>query len=100
MALKNYYGIIILVQNEGPHFERMRVVDLPHGRRGKHFALVRKILEDLAHTPSGSAVSVPLENIEDIGVANLRSAVHRAARARGLKIETQADENYFYVWKS
>lgn len=100
MTLKNPYGIIIVVKKEGSHFGHMRVMDLPQGRRGKHFALVRKIMEDLAHTPSGSAVSVPLENIEDICVANLRSAVHRAAGAKGLKIETQSDENYFYVWKS
>jgi hypothetical protein len=97
--LKIVYGIIVLVKKEGTHFERVRVMDLPNSRRGKHFALRGKIMEDLANTPSGTAVMVPLENIGGVGLANLRSAVNRAARARGLKIETQSDEKYLYVWK-
>jgi len=33
-----------------------------------------------------------------VELANLRSAVHRAASADNLEIETQADEKNFYVW--
>lgn len=92
--------MIILVIKDGPHFGRVRVKDLPNSRRGKHFDLLRKVMEDLGNTPAGAAVSIPLEDIGGIGLANLRSAVNRTARTQGLKIETQSDEKYFYVWKS
>ena len=48
---------------------------------------------------SGSALQIPLADVGGIGLANLRSAVHRAATSRGLQIETLADEKNFYVWK-
>ena len=92
--------MVVLVKKDGFHFGRVRVKDLPNGRRGKHFDLLSKILEDLTNVPSGSAVKVPLEDTGGIGLANLRSAVNRATRANGLKVETQSDEKYFYVWKS
>jgi hypothetical protein len=82
------------------HYGRVRIKDLPNTRRGKHFDLLNRILEDLDILPSGSAVSVPLKDTGDIGLANLRAAVNRATRAKGLKIETQSDSEYFYVWKS
>jgi len=34
-----------------------------------------------------------------IGLANLRSAVHRASTSHELEIETLADEKNFYVWR-
>ena len=83
-----------------PHYGRVRIKDLPNTRRGKHFDLLNKILGDLSILPSGSAITVPLKDIGDIGLANLRSAVNRATRATGLKVETQSDQEYFYVWKA
>jgi hypothetical protein len=47
---------------------------------------------------AGSAMKIPLSDVSGFGLANLRSAVHRAANARGLKIETLADEKTFYLW--
>jgi hypothetical protein len=47
----------------------------------------------------GSALEIPLANVGGIGLANLRSAVHRAATSAGLAIETVASEKNFYVWK-
>lgn len=92
--------MICSMKKDGPHFGRVRVKDLPNSRRGKHFDLLRKIMEDLTNAPSGSAVRVPLAETGGTGLANLRSAVNRATRAKGLKVETQSDEKYFYVWKS
>lgn len=83
-----------------PHYGRVRIKDLPNTRRGKHFDLLNKILEDLNILPSGSAVSIPLKETGDIGLANLRSAVNRTTRAKGLKVETQSDQEFFYVWKA
>ena len=48
--------------------------------------------------PMGSALEIPLEGV-DIGLANVRSAVHRGATGKGLEIETLADEKNFYVFK-
>ena len=92
--------MMVSVKKDSAHFGSVRVKDLPRGRRGKHFDLLGKILDDLSHAPSGSAVKVPLEDTGGVGLANLRSAVNRTTRAKGLKIETQSDEKYFYVWKS
>ena len=88
------------MRKDGPHFGRVRVKDLPNNRRGKHYDLLRKIMEDLTNVPSGSAVKVPLEETGGTSLANLRSAVNRTTRANGLKVETQSDDKYFYVWKS
>ncbi len=98
--LKISYGMIEAMGKDGLHFSRVRVKDLPNNRRGKHFDLLNKILEDLTNAPSGSAVRVPLEETGGAGLANLRSAVTRATRSRGMKVETQSDEKYFYVWKA
>jgi hypothetical protein len=57
-------------------------------------------MEDLENVPSGLAVSIPLKDTGGIGLANLRAAVNRATRAKGLKVETQSDEKFFYVWKA
>jgi hypothetical protein len=59
---------------------------------------VEGILQELDTTPVGSALEIPLEGV-DIGLANVRSAVHRGAAARGLEIETLADQKNFYVFK-
>ena len=80
-------------------YNRVEVSNLNQGRRGKHFDLVRGILTELKVLPSGSALEIPLASVGGIGLANLRSAVHRAATAENIAIETLANEENFYVWK-
>ena len=80
-------------------YRRVEVSGLRKGRRGKHHALMQDILRELDVLSAGSAMEIPLSDA-GIGLTNLRSAVHRAANARGLKIGTLADEKNFYVWKS
>jgi hypothetical protein len=91
--------ILWFMAKDRPHYGRVRIKDLPNTRRGKHFDLLNKIMEDLSTVPSGEAVSVPLKDTGGIGLANLRAAVNRATRAKGLKVETQSDEKHFYVWR-
>lgn len=82
---------------------KYRVVDsslLDRGRRGKHFELIKRVVEELRAVKDGAALEIPLDAVEGIGLANLRSAVHRGAGAAGLEIETLADEKNFYVWKT
>ena len=82
---------------------RYRLVDsslLARGRRGKHFTLLQEITRELKAAEVNWALEIPLDEIGSIGLANLRSAVHRAASAEGLAIQTLADEKNFYVWKT
>jgi hypothetical protein len=80
-------------------YRRVEIADLDRKRRGKHHDLVQEIVNELKTAPSGSALEIPLADVGGIGLANLRSAVHRAATGEDLAIETLADERNFYVWK-
>jgi len=81
-------------------YKSVAVSSLHQGRRGKHHDLVQGIVRQLNLLQSGSALEIPLATVGGIGLANLRSAVHRAAAAEGLAIETRANEDNFYVWKA
>jgi hypothetical protein len=80
-------------------YRRVDLSSLRKGRRGKHYDLVEGILAELKAVQSESALEIPLAEINGIGLANLRSAVHRASTSAGMSIETLADERNFYVWK-
>ena len=79
-------------------YRQVKVDALKRGRRGKHHDLVVGIFRELEILPPGSAMEIPLESV-DTGLANLRSAVHRASLSKGLEIGTLADEKNIYVWK-
>jgi hypothetical protein len=79
-------------------YRQVEISGLKTGRHGKHHHLVRGIVQELATLRPGSALEIPLADVGGIGLANLRSAVHRAAASSGLNIETVADEGKFYVW--
>jgi hypothetical protein len=80
-------------------YRRVEVSSLDTSRRGKHHDLTQGILQELETLALGAAMEIPLADVGGIGLANLRSAVHRAATSRGLEIETLADDKNFYVWK-
>src|SRR5262252_9183200 len=80
-------------------YKRVDISSLYQGRRGKHHDLVQGIVRELKLLPTGSALEIPLANVGGIGLANLRSAVHRAATSESLAIETVANEQNFYVWR-
>ena len=79
-------------------YRQVELSTLRKGRRGKHHNLVERILEELQEMPVGLALEIPLAEVA-IGLANLRSAVHRGAASKALEIETLADEKNFYVFK-
>ncbi len=81
-------------------YERVFLADIRRSRRGKHHDLVGGIFQDLESLPVGSAIKIPLTEVDGITLANLRSAVHRASASRGLGIETLSDEENFYIWKA
>ena len=80
-------------------YRRVEVSTLNRGRRGKHHEIVQGILKELEMAEPESALEIPLADVGGIGLANLRSAVHRGASASGITIETLADDKNFYVWR-
>ena len=79
-------------------YRQVEILAIKKARRGKHHDLVQGILRELDMVPPGSAIQIPLAAIGGIGLANLRSAVHRASASRQVPIETASDENNLYVW--
>jgi hypothetical protein len=56
-------------------------------------------VEDLETLPAGSAIKVPMDGTDGVTLANLRSALHRAAASLKLKLETSSNDGNFYIWK-
>jgi hypothetical protein len=81
-------------------YRRVDVANLKRGRHGKHHDLVQGIVQELMTLQPGSALEIPLADVGGVGLANLRSAVHRAASSSDLNIETVADDGKFYVWRA
>lgn len=79
-------------------YRQVALSTLSKGRRGKHHDLVAGIMRELKMVPAGSALEIPLAEV-GVGLANVRSAVHRGATAEGLQIETLADKRSLYVFK-
>jgi len=82
-----------------PKYERVPIAGVRGHRRGKHHDLIAGILNELTTLPAGSAMKVPLEGTDGVTLANLRSALHRAAMDLELGIETSSDDGHFYIWK-
>ncbi len=83
-----------------PKYDRVILADIRRTRRGKHHDLLGGIFQDLESLPEGSAIKIPLTDVDGTTLANLRSAVHRASTSKGLGIETLSDEENFYIWKA
>ena len=81
------------------NYDRVALDSVRRNRRGKHHDLIQGIFQDLETLPVGSAIKLPLSEVDGITLANLRSAVHRASVARSLKVETLSDEENFYIWR-
>jgi hypothetical protein len=79
-------------------YRSVRISSLGNRRRGKHHELMDGILSELKILESGSALEIPLSAVGGVELADLRSAVHRAAAAINVAIQTQSDEKNFYVW--
>jgi hypothetical protein len=80
-------------------FESVLQVDVPTGRNGKHREIVSQLLSDIAQLEAGNALKIPLSELPDTK-ENIRSALNRATRERGLNIATSSDDDYLYVWKA
>jgi len=81
------------------NYETVSVDDLRKTRRGKHHDFVTGVMADLEVLRDGSAIKIPLKDVNGESVVNLRAAVNRATAAKGVKISTASDEDYFYIWR-
>jgi hypothetical protein len=79
-------------------FESVRQLDVPKGRDGKHKVIVTQLLSDISQLDTGTALKVPLSALPD-SKENIRSALNRATRFKGLHVATSSDAEFLYVWK-
>jgi hypothetical protein len=79
-------------------FESMSQSDVPKGRDGKHKAIIQQLLSDISQLQDGQALKIPLAALSD-SKANVRSALSRATRQKGIDVSTSSDDHFLYVWK-
>ena len=84
--------------NRKPTCETMHQVDVPQSRNGKHRKIVTAILSDVEALTAGEAAKVPFEALDDTK-ENVRAALSRESKKRGLAIATAADAEFLYVWR-
>ena len=81
------------------HFKTIVQSDVPQGRKGKHKQIVTTILKDLDGLKADSAIKVPLAELAD-SKEKVRSALNRATRKAGRRVETASDASFLYVWNA
>ena len=79
-------------------FESILQLDVPKGRDGKHKKIVSQLLNDIGNLEPGTALKVPLQALPDTK-ENIRAALNRATRQKGLEVATSSDSDFLYVWK-
>jgi SpoVK/Ycf46/Vps4 family AAA+-type ATPase len=79
-------------------FESVLQMDVPKGRDGKHKKIVTQLLTEIDQLVPGSALKVPLSALPD-SKENIRAALNRATRQRGIEVATSSDEDHLYIWK-
>ena len=84
-------------QNINMKFESVLQMDVPKGRDGKHKKIVTQLLAEIEQLAPGSALKVPLSALPD-SKENIRAALNRATRQRGLEVATSSDETHLYIW--
>ena len=71
---------------------------VPKGREGKHKRIVTRLLADIANLKPNTALKVPLDALPD-SKENIRSALSRATKQRGIEVATSSDNDYLYIWR-
>jgi hypothetical protein len=93
----------LMASNTNPNsgstkFESILQLDVPRGRDGKHKKIVTQLLSDIEQVAEGSALKVPLSALPDTK-ENIRAALNRATRQRGINVATSSDEDHLYIWR-
>ncbi len=87
-----------MTQSAPIKFQSIQQNEVPKGREGKHTRTIAQILDHLDRLSPGTALKVPLNALPD-KKANIRAALNRATRKRGLEVATSSDSNHLYIWK-
>jgi hypothetical protein len=82
------------------NFGSRPIASIPHGRKGRHRTIVAKILADLDRMDLKTAILVPLDGLNGEKMANVRSALNRAAKQKNIRVATSTDDKYLYVWRT
>jgi len=85
------------LKNTPSRFESILQLNVPKGREGKHKKIVSELMSDIDQLEAGSALKIPLSALPDTK-ENIRSALNRAARQRGIEVATSSDAEFLYVW--
>jgi len=79
-------------------FQTVRRNQIPKGREGKHKQFVSLLLNELHRVKPGLALKVPLSSLPSTK-ANIRAALNRETRKKGLAVATSSDSANLYIWK-
>ncbi len=79
-------------------FQSIFQSDVPMGRAGKHRLIITRLLAEIAKLKSGTALKVPLSALPD-SKENIRAALGRATRHKGINIATSSDSEHLYIWQ-
>jgi hypothetical protein len=79
-------------------YQSIKQVDVPKGRDGKHKQIVTQLLSDIEQLEDDLALRIPLEALPDTK-ENIRSALNRATRQKGIEVATSSDAEFLYIWR-
>ena len=79
------------------HFPRVPLAEA-NKRSGKHYKIVADVLSDLKHIDEYSALKIDLASAGK-KKADLRAALHRAAKKNKVSLVTTSDAKYLYVFR-
>jgi hypothetical protein len=80
-------------------FEAIGQNEVPRGRESRHKRIIDQLLTQIDQLAPGTALKVPLSALPTTK-ANLRAALNRATRKRGLSVATSSDAANLFLWKS
>lgn len=82
---------------KGPrHFPSVSLAET-NRRAGKHQSIVYQILSDLEKLDNSSAIRIDLAEVGE-KKADLRAALHRAAKKETIRLSTASDEKHLFVF--
>ena len=79
-------------------FEAILQHQVPKGREGKHKRIVAILLREIDRLAPGTALKVPIAELPD-SKENIRAALNRATRQRGMPVATSSDADHLYIWR-
>jgi hypothetical protein len=80
------------------HFPSVPLADVVESHISKHTKVVSEILSDLEKLDEYSAIKINLSEIDE-KKADLRSALHRAAKKYNMDLATTSDEQHLFVFR-